>query len=77
MGWKMTEYNGQNVHIVSQSVFAGYGLEDLENEGYEVTPYLSQSDFAGYGLEAGRENVQEPNYDSRNPLTLDMGWKLP
>ncbi len=37
--------------------------------------FRSQSAFAGYGLEAKPKNARRFDAQSRNPLSLDMGWK--
>ena len=37
---------------------------------------MSQSAFAGYGLEAVRILSLTPVSGGRNPLSLDMGWKI-
>ncbi len=36
---------------------------------------MSQSAFAGYGLEESQLPTHNPTTYSRNPLSLDMGWK--
>ena len=59
--------------VLSQSAFAGYGLEadkDTTKTGYIGK---SQSAFAGYGLK--RILVKTPSISGtcRNPLSLDMG----
>ena len=60
----------------SQSAFAGYGLKS-EEENYEHPGFIvSQSAFAGYGLKrkmAAKSHIY--SMESRNPLSLDMGWK--
>ncbi len=53
MGWKNIQITEFAKRAVSQSAFAGYGLE-------EMRAYLHRYLLAG-----------------RNPLSLDMGWKVP
>ena len=38
--------------VLSQSAFAGYGLEEYKNIQENWAHKASQSDFAGYGLKA-------------------------
>ncbi len=50
--------------------------KDEENDR-EWFNRMSQSAFAGYGLEEQKETLPGFMPGRRNPLSLDMGWKLP
>ena len=62
--------------LESQSAFAGYGLEAPTLPPAFAFALTSQSAFAGYGLEVIEKRRTSIMAHSRNPLSLDMGWKL-
>ena len=77
MGWKFTaEYRvgfPSEVAIRFRWIWVGSKLQLSATRHYA---FMSQSAFAGYGLEVNRSKKGEEMIVGRNPLSLDMGWKL-
>ncbi len=75
MGWK-GERNATTIFPIRVAIrFRWIWVEKKELFSSVQPPELSQSAFAGYGLKRGVWVVTLALAASRNPLSLDMGWK--
>ena len=68
---------GWGVSLLSQSAFAGYGLEEpLPNTKEKPAPRRNPLSLdMGWKKEEAKNKAY--SFKSRNPLSLDMGWKKP
>ncbi len=76
MGWKVTTAIEMLLQALSQSAFAGYGLKRGKRLTCLQPTLLVAIRFRWIWVEKHEEDPDSHTLYRRNPLSLDMGWKV-